>query len=160
MKNSMWLPIGIVIGIAVLFLGVQIWIDMRNSGTLETDNLNNSQNSMDANTNVNVGGGLVIDDTLIGTGAEAVPGKVIAVHYTGKLTDGTVFDSSVGRNPITITLGAGQVIQGWDVGLQGMKVGGKRTLTIPPSMGYGAQDHGPIPGNSTLIFDVELVSVK
>jgi len=102
-----------------------------------------------------------IEDTVVGTGAEALPGKTISVNYTGTLTNGVVFDSSYKRNePITITLGAGQVIPGWDQGLQGMKVGGKRTLTIPPSLAYGAQGQGAIPPNATLIFDVELMDVK
>ncbi len=101
-----------------------------------------------------------IEDTLVGAGAEAVPGKTLKVDYTGKLEDGTVFDSSVGKQPFEFVLGGGQVIPGWDQGLQGMKVGGKRTLTIPPSLGYGSQAAGTIPPNSTLIFDVELLEVK
>ena len=87
-------------------------------------------------------------------------GDTVDVHYTGKLQDGTVFDSSIPRGaPISFTLGAGQVIAGWDQGILGMTVGEKKTLTIPPELGYGAQDHGPIPGGSTLIFDVELVAI-
>jgi FKBP-type peptidyl-prolyl cis-trans isomerase len=103
-----------------------------------------------------------IEDTVVGTGAEAVPGATITVNYTGTLEDGTVFDSSYKRNePFTLQLDAGQVIPGWDQGLQGMKVGGKRTLTIPPSLGYGAQGAGSaIPPNATLIFEVELLDVK
>jgi peptidylprolyl isomerase len=102
-----------------------------------------------------------IEDTQVGTGAEATVGKSVVVNYTGTLTNGVVFDSSFQRNePFTLTLGVGQVIPGWEQGLQGMKVGGKRTLTIPPSLAYGAQGFGPIPPNSTLIFDVELLDVK
>lgn len=102
-----------------------------------------------------------IEDVQVGTGAEAVPGKMITVNYTGTLTNGTVFDSSYGREPFTLQLGAGQVIPGWEQGLQGMKVGGKRKLTIPPSLGYGAQGAGSsIPPNATLIFEVELLAVK
>ena len=101
-----------------------------------------------------------LEDTQVGTGAEAVPGKKLTVNYTGKLQDGTVFDSSVGKTPFEFTLGAGDVIPGWDQGLQGMKVGGKRTLTIPPSLAYGERAVGQIPANSTLIFDVELLDVK
>jgi FKBP-type peptidyl-prolyl cis-trans isomerase len=83
------------------------------------------------------------------------------VHYTGKFVDGRVFDSSLTRGePLQFVLGAGQVIQGWDVGIVGMKVGGKRVLSIPPELGYGAQDYGPIPGGSTLIFEVELLKVE
>lgn len=105
---------------------------------------------------------LKIEDQVVGTGAEAVSGKVISVHYTGTLTNGTKFDSSKDRGtPFEFTLGAGQVIQGWDKGFAGMKVGGKRKLTIPSEMGYGAQGAGGvIPPNATLIFEVELLGVK
>jgi peptidylprolyl isomerase len=102
-----------------------------------------------------------IEDTQAGTGAAAKEGDTLTVNYTGKLENGTVFDSSVGKQPFTFVLGAGQVIPGWDQGLVGLKVGGKRTLTIPPDLGYGAQGAGGvIPPNATLIFDVELVSIK
>jgi FKBP-type peptidyl-prolyl cis-trans isomerase len=100
------------------------------------------------------------EDTLVGTGAEAVPGKTVGVYYTGKLQDGTVFDSNVGKTPLSFTVAAGQMIPGFDQGVQGMKVGGKRTITIPPSLGYGPQGQGTIPPNATLIFEVELVDVK
>jgi len=97
-----------------------------------------------------------------GTGDKAVPGKKVKVHYTGKLEDGTIFDSSVKRGqPIEFTLGVGQVIKGWDEGIGLMKVGGKRQLIIPPELGYGAAGAGNvIPPNSVLIFDVELVEVE
>ena len=104
--------------------------------------------------------GLVVQDQVVGTGAEATVGNTVSVNYTGKLQNGTVFDTSVGKAPIEFPLGGGYVIPGWDQGLVGMKVGGKRLLIIPPSLGYGSQDYGPIPGNSTLIFEVELVGVK
>lgn len=105
--------------------------------------------------------GLIIEDLSLGDGAEAVKGKDITVHYTGWLTDGTKFDSSLDRRqPLTITLGVGQVIKGWDKGFAGMKVGGKRKLTIPPEMGYGARGAGGvIPPNATLVFEVELLKV-
>ncbi len=100
-------------------------------------------------------------DLVVGTGEEAKTGDRVVVHYTGRFVDGTIFDSSLTRNePFQFVLGAGQVIQGWDVGLVGMKVGGKRVLSIPPELGYGMQDYGPIPGGSTLIFEVELLKVE
>lgn len=100
-------------------------------------------------------------DETVGTGAEAVAGKSITVNYIGTLTNGTKFDSSFDRNqPFTFTLGGGQVIKGWDEGVVGMKVGGKRKLVIPPSLGYGNQAQGSIPANSTLVFEITLVSVQ
>ncbi len=103
---------------------------------------------------------LVAQDERVGTGAVAGAGDTVTVHYTGRLQDGTVFDTSVGKDPITFTLGTGDMISGWDQGLLGMKQGGKRLLIVPPSMGYGAVDYGPIPANSTLVFEVELVKVE
>jgi FKBP-type peptidyl-prolyl cis-trans isomerase len=105
---------------------------------------------------------LIIEDTLVGEGDEAVAGATVSVHYTGTLTDGTVFDSSIPRGtPFSFVLGSGQVIQGWDQGVEGMKVGGKRTLTIPPHLGYGEfGSPGAIPPNATLIFDIELLEVE
>ncbi len=102
---------------------------------------------------------LVAQDEVVGTGPVAASGDVVTVHYTGKLQDGTVFDTSLGKAPIEFTLGRSEVIPGWEQGLIGMKQGGKRLLIIPPSLGYGASGYGPIPANATLIFDVELVKV-
>jgi FKBP-type peptidyl-prolyl cis-trans isomerase len=100
-------------------------------------------------------------DIVAGTGATAVSGKKVTVNYTGWLTSGRQFDTSIGKQPFQFKLGAGQVIQGWDDGVAGMKVGGKRQLRIPPNLGYGAQGvGGVIPPNATLIFDVELLDVK
>ncbi len=106
--------------------------------------------------------GLKYDDLTVGTGAEAKAGQTVSVHYTGWLTDGKKFDSSVDRKqPFEFPLGMGRVIKGWDEGVQGMKVGGKRKLTIPPGLGYGASGAGgKIPPNATLIFDVELLGIK
>ncbi|KYQ94243.1 EGF-like domain-containing protein [Tieghemostelium lacteum] len=102
--------------------------------------------------------GLQYQDVMVGTGPQVVPGKTVTVHYTGKLTNGKVFDSSVrsGR-PFPFRLGAGEVIKGWDMGVAGMKVGGKRTLICPPSLAYGSKSLPGIPANSTLIFDVEVL---
>jgi peptidylprolyl isomerase/FKBP-type peptidyl-prolyl cis-trans isomerase FkpA len=104
---------------------------------------------------------LIIEDVVIGEGDEAIAGREVTVHYTGWLTDGTKFDSSKDRSqPFSFPLGAGHVIKGWDEGVQGMKVGGKRKLTIPPQLGYGARGAGGvIPPNATLVFEVELLSV-
>jgi FKBP-type peptidyl-prolyl cis-trans isomerase FkpA len=105
---------------------------------------------------------LQIKDLKVGKGAEAKPGMQVTVHYTGTLTNGKKFDSSLDRNePFTFQLGAGQVIKGWDEGVKGMKVGGKRKLVIPPQMAYGERSPGPeIPANSTLVFQVELLGVR
>jgi FKBP-type peptidyl-prolyl cis-trans isomerase len=105
---------------------------------------------------------LEITDEVVGTGAVAEPGKTVVVHYRGTLTDGTEFDSSRKHGePFRFPLGAGRVIRGWDEGVKGMKVGGKRKLVIPPDMAYGQEGApGAIPPNATLRFDVELLDVK
>lgn len=104
---------------------------------------------------------LQITDHEVGQGDEAIAGKSVTVHYTGTFEDGKQFDSSVGRGPFTFKLGAGQVIKGWDQGVAGMKVGGKRKLVIPSELGYGSRGAGNvIPPNSTLVFEVELLSVS
>jgi FKBP-type peptidyl-prolyl cis-trans isomerase len=105
---------------------------------------------------------LGVKDVKVGTGEEAVPGRKIRVHYTGRLMDGTTFDSSLDRGePIEFTLGQGDVIDGWDEGIRGMRVGGERELTIPSSMAYGVRGRPPrIPPNAALQFDVQLVGVE
>ncbi len=105
---------------------------------------------------------LEIDDLAPGTGTEATEGSTVSVHYTGTLTNGEKFDSSLDRGrPFEFTLGAGRVIKGWEQGVRGMKVGGKRKLTIPPELGYGARGFPPvIPANATLVFEIELLGVK
>ena len=106
-------------------------------------------------------------DIRVGTGVEATNGRTVTVNYTGWLysttaagNKGTQFDTSVGKTPFTFVLGARQVITGWDQGVLGMRVGGQRRLIIPASLGYGSQANGPIPANSTLIFEVELLAVQ
>ncbi len=106
--------------------------------------------------------GLMVEILDEGEGIAAEKFSIVTVQYTGKLEDGSVFDSSLkpGKDPFRFTLGAKQVIEGWDQGLMGMKVGEKRKLTIPPELGYGSRDMGVIPSNSTLIFEIELLEVE
>jgi FKBP-type peptidyl-prolyl cis-trans isomerase len=120
-----------------------------------------------APTSPSVGAPYSQTDLRVGTGTEAVAGKALSVNYTGWLYDttktdqkGLQFDSSVGGTPLTFTLGAGEVIAGFDQGMAGMKVGGARRLVIPSSLGYGAVRNGSIPAFSTMVFDVELVDVQ
>ena len=123
---------------------------------LKTGSINQSTAAVFNNTSQ-----VSIQDITIGNGGEALPGTTITVNYVGKFTNGQVFDSSISRGtPFTFTLGAGQVIVGWDKGVVGMKVGGKRILVVPPELGYGPNDYGPIPANSTLIFEVDLLGVS
>jgi peptidylprolyl isomerase len=117
-------------------------------------------NGCEEGAEINTESGLTYVDTECGTGAEATTGTIVTVHYTGTLENGTEFDSSRGREPFTFNVGAGEVIQGWEQGIPGMKVGGVRELTIPPELGYGAAGAPPaIPPNATLIFEVELLEV-
>lgn len=109
-----------------------------------------------------MGNGLIIEDIIIGEGEEAKDFNKVIVNYTGKLEDGSIFDSSLkpGRSPFTFTLGSGSVIKGWDLGVKGMKVGGKRKLTIPSELGYGSRGAGGvIPPDATLIFEVDLIEI-
>ena len=151
MKNSNIVPVVIII---LVLVGIYLMVQ----STKMTPAQNNTTTSQTSNT-----GGLVVTDEVVGTGAEAKAGMTVTVQYTGTLENGKKFDSSYDHGtPFTFALGAGQVIKGWDQGVAGMKVGGKRKLVIPPALGYGAQDVGGglIPPNSTLTFEVELVSVK
>jgi len=142
----------IVILVVVVALGAFFFIQKRNQNKVVTGGGNM----------ITTQSGLQYQDLVVGAGAEAVAGKSVTVHYTGTLQDGSQFDSSVDRNqPFSFILGAGQVIPGWDEGVAGMKVGGKRKLVIPPGLAYGAQGYPPvIPANATLTFDVELLEVK
>ncbi|MDD2482881.1 MAG: FKBP-type peptidyl-prolyl cis-trans isomerase [Candidatus Shapirobacteria bacterium] len=104
---------------------------------------------------------LIIEDTKVGTGSAVKSGDTVSINYVGTLEDGTKFDSSYDRNePFETQIGVGQVIEGWDKGVVGMKVGGKRKLTIPYQLAYGENGYGPIPAKATLIFEVELVAIK
>ncbi len=146
----------IAIAIAIVLVGVLFGGDL--VGGIFT-NTNNDTNTQD--TNMKNDTQLQVQDLVVGTGDVAVAGKQVTVHYTGLFTSGEKFDSSRDRGtPFAFTLGAGQVIKGWDIGVEGMKVGGKRLLTIPPELAYGPNDYQSIPGNSTLIFEVELLEVK
>lgn len=163
-QEKIAIPVAIV-GAAILFFGAQIW-------SLVTGSTPNQQAASYASTgtttsqqitmqNISTTKGLEVYDEQTGTGAEAKAGQTVTAHYVGYLTDGTKFDSSVDRGePFSFTLGAGRVIKGWDMGIVGMKVGGVRRLVISPEFAYGAQAIGPIPANSTLVFEVQLVAVK
>jgi len=107
-------------------------------------------------------GQLQITDMVVGSGTAATAGDRVTVNYVGTFPDGTVFDASANHSStgFPFVLGTGSVIKGWDQGVAGMKVGGKRRLIVPATLGYGAQDYGPIPGNSTLVFEVELLKIE
>ncbi len=155
----------ILIGVALLAVIVRINMKPASSG-IELDPLpENAATSTPTSTpstmNDTNAAGLEKTDVKVGTGAEAVSGKTVSVHYVGTLDDGTKFDSSRDRGaPFTFPLGAGQVIRGWDLGVVGMKVGGVRKLVIPASLAYGDRAVGSIPAGSTLHFEVELLGVE
>ncbi len=120
-----------------------------------------NRNKSEGRKNIKTPSGLIIFDKIIGEGSEARNGKSVVVNYIGKLENGEQFDSSFGRAPFRFPLGAGRVIKGWDEGVLGMKVGGKRILTIPAHLGYGSRGAGNvIPPNATLIFEIDLLEVK
>ncbi len=172
LSQKEWITLGVGIGIIIILIiaGKVLFAGPSENATSQAmdQSHNTSQQSQTGSTSAAVQGTNVSSDSKIqiievkqGTGAEAVDGKTVSVHYTGTFQNGQKFDSSLDRGkPIDFVLGKGMVIKGWDIGLKGMKVGGKRHLIISPEYGYGPQDYGPIPGNSTLIFDVELVAVK
>lgn len=149
----------IIASVAVIALIVGAVVVLR--GTAVAPDASQSSASPAASVADAAPGKLESTDLTVGTGAEAVAGKTVRVNYVGTLTNGTKFDSSYDRNePFEFTLGSGEVIKGWDQGVAGMKVGGKRKLVIPPDLGYGPQANGKIPANSTLVFEVELLEVK
>jgi peptidylprolyl isomerase len=129
-----------------------------------SDFMNNQASTTTPMPSDTTNGQLQATDEVVGTGATAAAGDTVTVNYVGAFTNGTVFDASAKHqetmNGFTFTLGAGQVIPGWDEGVVGMKVGGTRKLVVPPTLGYGANDYGPIPGNSTLVFEIQLLKVQ
>ncbi len=160
-KTTIAVVAGIVI-VLILFGGQSLISGLFTSSNANNTNTQAANNGTSTqNANMQNPTQLQIQDVTVGTGTEAVAGKQITVNYTGTLQDGTKFDSSYDAGkPFTFTLGAGQVIKGWDTGVVGMKVGGKRILVIPAELAYGNQAVGSIPANSTLIFQIELLSVK
>jgi FKBP-type peptidyl-prolyl cis-trans isomerase len=162
LSKNQWIAVVVSLVVIVLFFttGHTIVSFFSNQGQINP----NTEFMADTNTSFSSSvSGFEVIDLVEGTGETAVAGKTISVHYTGALTDGRVFDSSVTRGtPFEFPLGAGMVIQGWERGFDGMKVGGKRRLVIPAELGYGAAGAGGglIPPNATLIFEVELLDVK
>lgn len=156
MKNITFGIIGLL-AIGTIIALVLMWQKSSQSNTASLEETNKSAEPQ-------IGGNMQLQkiDITEGNGIEAVPGKEVTVNYAGTLENGIEFDSSYSRNqPFTFTLGAGQVIKGWDQGVAGMKVGGKRKLIIPADLAYGAQSPSPkIPANSTLVFEIELLDVK
>jgi FKBP-type peptidyl-prolyl cis-trans isomerase len=158
-----------VVGATILFFGGSIQglftgssTQTASTGTNTAVQTGTSTSSTTTMQNISKTKGLEIYDEVVGTGAEAQAGQNIQAHYVGTLLNGTKFDSSVDRGqPFEFTLGVGQVIQGWDLGIQGMKVGGKRKLVISPELAYGSRGAGNlIPPNSTLVFEVQLMGIQ
>ncbi|MEK7546734.1 MAG: FKBP-type peptidyl-prolyl cis-trans isomerase [Patescibacteria group bacterium] len=151
-----------IIGFIVIALSL-LWAGSRYSGKISSDSLETQKKLADeaAQAESKIMENLKITDIIKGNGAEAKSGDVVTVNYVGALDNGKKFDSSYDRNePLSFTLGSGEVIRGWDLGVVGMKVGGKRELSIPPELGYGANGAPPvIPPNSTLHFTVELLKI-
>jgi peptidylprolyl isomerase len=175
MNKKTIIAVAAAIVVVLFFVGSKILLGMSSGGQdniapvsqrqITTDNQSTNttiqQDSATAASNIQTVGGIEYEDTVVGTGTEAVVGKTVTVNYVGVLQNGTKFDASADHGqPFSFPLGAGKVIQGWDTGVAGMKVGGTRILVIPPALGYGANAMGPIPANSTLIFEVQLVDVK
>jgi FKBP-type peptidyl-prolyl cis-trans isomerase len=163
-KKNMNIVLAVVICLAVA--GILVFISIKNKVNMASDNniTNNPTNTTDNNIATNPAP--TTPDNTTPTGDVAETGDTVSMNYTGRLADGTVFDSNVDPKfghvqPFVFTLGAGQVITGWDKGIVGMKVGDKKTLVIPPADGYGATGYPPvIPPNATLTFDVELLAIK
>ncbi|OGG40820.1 hypothetical protein A3A21_01090 [Candidatus Jorgensenbacteria bacterium RIFCSPLOWO2_01_FULL_45_25b] len=151
----------ILIGI-ILIVAIGIVLSLKNKTKKEELNANDVENATKTETNKIMSDTLQIKDSVEGTGKAVVNGNTVVVHYTGTLENGTVFDSSLKRNtPFSFRVGGGEVIRGWEEGLLGMKVGGKRTLVIPSALAYGERGAGgAIPPNATLTFEIELLEIK
>jgi peptidylprolyl isomerase len=163
----------VIIGVLILIIFSYFIFGLNDSAPADTINTTNSTGAHVADsmtitqvtstptTAASTNEKLQVVDEKIGTGKEVTKGDTVEINYVGTLTNGTKFDASADHGgPFTTQIGVGQVIKGWDEGIIGMKVGGKRKLVIPPSLGYGSQGSGPIPPNATLIFQVELVGIK
>lgn len=160
-KNNMNIILAVII--CLVLVGLLVFISIKNKVNM------NSNNDIGAE-NINSNGTIPTNteptnNSVVSAGEVAKTGDTVSMNYTGRLENGTVFDSNVDPKfqhvqPFEFTLGAGQVIAGWDKGIVGMKIGEKKTLTISPEDGYGARGQGPIPPNATLIFDVELLAIK
>ncbi len=154
LSRNEWIAVFIAIG----FVGYTLFGGSINNVFKKSTSMSDSNS---ASVQGAVPGNVIVNDLVSGDGALAETGKLISVHYLLSLQDGTVIQNSKDfGQPFRFVLGAGQVIPGWEMGFQGMKVGGKRTIIIPPELGYGAQSAGPIPANSTLVFTVELIGVE
>jgi len=166
-KQNIQIGIAIVVAIAVVSYFFLTNVINTEKATMSQDQQNIADQNGVQNSDQPTGtlptpppNGVLVQDVTVGTGTEATKGSLVSVEYVGKLQDGTTFDQSASHGgPYQFTLGAGQVIPGWERGIEGMKVGGERVLIIPPALGYGAQQVATIPANSTLIFDVKLVGV-
>ena len=156
-SNILVVLVSVIIFTIVLFLITNINLPGAEPNNFDLDRMETGGDELNMDIDK-----LEIEELEMGEGEEVKEGDSVSVHYTGTLTDGTKFDSSLERNePFEFTVGKGEVIQGWDIGLLGMKAGGKRKITIPPEMGYGEAGAGTsIPPNSTLIFEIELLEIK
>ncbi|HZS42808.1 MAG TPA: FKBP-type peptidyl-prolyl cis-trans isomerase [Candidatus Paceibacterota bacterium] len=160
MNRNQGVAVGVAIAAVVLFLVYSYFNGIIQKPVAFNMTQSNSS-STEAENGTTTASGLGIKDVVLGAGEAASAGDTVTVNYIGTFTNGTKFDSSYDHGqPFTFVLGSGQVISGWDQGIVGMKVGGKRDLVIPPNLGYGPNPVGPIPGNSTLLFEVELLNVS
>lgn len=157
LSKKEWVAVAVAIAfIGYMFFGAEV------SGLIAQLSTNSEQ-TMDTQTEGGEATGVQVQDVVVGNGTAVEPGKRVSVNYVLKLTDGTVLqDSKVvsAGAPFSFTLGVDRLIAGWEMGIVGMKTGGKRIIVVPPELGYGAQANGPIPANSTLVFEIEVVEVQ